>query len=329
MKLDRQQLGDIIHNVMSYEFDAQGTLHFKRFTESQLAAYKEESEGWYVRANASAGVTFDFISDSNYIALKMDLKEGSAQFWTSFDLHVDGIFTDTQAFSHLEQKLLSFSLPEGEHRITLYFPWTAETLVREVHLSDGATITPVTKRAKGIVFGDSITHGSVTQYTSLSYANQVASKTNVELINQGVGGYYFGARTIDESLISYRPDFILIAYGTNDYSRCETIEDFRNTVESYLEKLNQLFPETKKVAVLPIFRNDLNNQTREKYRSYSFEDSKQVLLDIYARYDTIHVLEETGMPHIPGVFVTDYLHPNELGFTFMAQTISEELKKLL
>ena len=54
MKLDRQQLGDIIHNVMSYEFDAQGTLHFKRFTESQLAAYKEESE----YCAASAGVTF-------------------------------------------------------------------------------------------------------------------------------------------------------------------------------------------------------------------------------------------------------------------------------
>ena len=83
------------------------------------------------------------------------------------------------------------------------------------------------------------------------------------------------------------------------------------------------------LAVLPIYRNDENNQTRVKYRDYLLDDARQILLDTYAKYDNIHVLKETGIPHIPEVFIEDYLHPNELGFTFMSKAISKEVEKLL
>ncbi len=327
MRLGKAEIEKIIHNVLSYDYDDDGRLHFRRFTQSQREAYKEESYDWLVRANASASVTFDFVTDSEYIALKFDLYLGSSQNWANFDLYVDGIYCEHKRFENLSAKLISFPLPEGEHRITLYFPWTAETVVNEVHLSDGASIREVQKKAKAIVFGDSITQGYVTEYTSLTYANQVAREAHIELINQGIGGYYFGINSIDESLVSYNPDFIMIAYGTNDYSRYDARQEFEMYVPKYIEKLTSLFPNTKMLAILPIYRNDENNQKREKYRDYTLNDAREILLSIYEKYDNIHVLRETGIPRIPEVFVSDYLHPNELGFTFMAKAIGKEILK--
>ena len=78
---------------------------------------------------------------------------------------------------------------------------------------------------------------------------------------------------------------------------------------------------------MPIYRNDENNQTREKYRDYTLEDAREMLVSIYEKYENIFVIKETGIPRIPGAYVNDYLHPNELGFTFMAKTIGKELLK--
>ena len=327
MKLDRTKLNKLIHNVISYDYDEQGSLHFRRFTESQRKSYEAESSDWLKRANASASVTFDFITDSDYLALKFDLYSGSSQNRASFDLYVDGVFYAHKRFDNLNAKLISFALPMGMHRITLYFPWTAETVVNEVHLSVGAVIEELPKRKKVIFLGDSITQGYVTEYTSLTYVNMVATDLDIEAVNQGIGGYYFGINSIDESLALYTPDVITIAYGTNDYSRYDDKHDFETNVSKYIAKLISLFPNTKMLAVLPIYRNDENNQTREKYRDYTLDDARRILMGIYEKYDNVSILIESGIPRIPDVFVSDYLHPNELGFTFMSKSIGKELQK--
>ena len=327
MKLNKEQLGKMIHNVLSYDYDEEGKLHFRRFTELQFHVYEKESNEYLLRANTSAGVTFDFVTDSEYLVLDIDMYAGS-ESWSNFDLYVDGIYTAHKKFTNTCQRLVSFSLPEGRHRITLYFPWSIEVVINAVYLSDGASITEVPKKAKAIIVGDSITQGYITEYTSLTYANQVAREMDIELVNQGVGGYYFGSDSIDEALISYEPNFIIIAYGTNDYSRYDTSEEFKTHVLTYMERLTSLFPNTKMLAILPIFRNDENHQAREKYRDYTLDDAKQILLDVYAQYAHIHVLKETGIPHISEVFAEDYLHPNALGFTFMAKAIEDAIKYL-
>ena len=329
MKLQKEDIEKIIHNTLSYGIADNGEVHFKRFTEPQLSAYKEQSEDWYIRANASASVTFDFITDSSYIALKFDLFPGSSRKWAGFDLYIDGVFHKHKKFDGLDSKLVSFSLPRGEHRVTLYFPWSAKTVVNEIHLSDNAKINPVTKKAKALFLGDSITQGYDTGYPSLSYVNAVAQELNIEAVNQGVGGYYFGIDSIDESLTEYAPDFISVAYGTNDYSRYETANEYERNASAYVEKLVALFPDTKILAILPIYRNDENNNAREKYRNYTLNDARNILTGIYEKYSNVHVLKETNIPHIPQVFVSDYLHPNELGFSFMAKTIIKEILKWL
>lgn len=329
MKLDREQLGKIVHHVLACDYDEKDRMHFRRFTASQQEVYKEQSQDWFVRTNASSGVTFDFMTDSDYIDLDVDLEVGSAHSESSFDLYVDGIFTSYIRYEDLGRKSVCFSLPEGEHRITVYFPWTVKTIVNEVHLSEGAGVVEVIKRAKAIVFGDSISQGYIAKNTSLSYANQVARETDIELVNQGIGGYYFEERSIDASLVSYGPDLIIVAYGTNDYSRCQDKEIFRTKVSGYIRKLTSLFPNTKILAILPIYRNDKNIQKHEQTHNYTLDEARHMLIDIYTEYGSICVLKETGIPHIAEAFSADYLHPNNLGFTFMAGGITKELKQMM
>lgn len=329
MKLNTSQLGKIIHNVLSYSFDENGKLHFHRFSQEQREIYALESQDWAMKTQSSASVTLDFVTDSDFIALKFDLYPGSSQKWGSIDLYVDGVFYANRYADDLSIKLAGFRLPEGQHRVTVYFPWSAQSVVSEVHLSDGASIIPVEKDLKLLCFGDSITQGYTSKYTSLSYVNQVSRALDAEVVNQGIGGYYFNETTIDESILSCKPDIITVAYGTNDYSRYETAEEYALNTGKYIQKLASLFPDTKIVGILPIYRNDQNYQVRKLYRSYSLEDARQILRQQYEALPNGYVLEETGIPHIPQVYAPDFLHPNEFGFSLMSQGVIRKLKEIL
>lgn len=329
MILERKVIEKIIHNVLSYNFDDRGRLHFSRFSESQQKTYEAESRDWLVRANASASVTFDFISNSDYIALKVDLYPGSSHSWAGFDLYVDGVFCEHKRVEGLGANVISFDLPNGVHRVTLYFPWTTETVVEAVYLSDEASVEPISKRKTVLAFGDSITQGYVAELSSLTYVNQLSRDLDLEIVNQGIGGYYFNEATIDKSIVALKPDLITVAYGTNDYSRYDLREDFLKNTSKYIEKLVELFPDTQILGVLPFYRNDYKNQARQRYRTYSLDEGREILTAIYGRYQNIQVLKETGIPRIPETYISDYLHPNELGFTFIAKGVEKKIEQML
>lgn len=329
MKLNPSELSRMIHNVLSFSFDENGSLHFHRFSQQQREIYELESSDWAVKTRSSASATLDFITDSQYITLKFDLYPGSSQKWGSVDLYVDGVFYDNRYAEDLSIKLAGFALPEGQHRVTVYFPWSAQTVVNEVHLSDGASIIPVEKKCKLLCFGDSITQGYTSRYTSLSYVNQTARALDAEVVNQGIGGYYFNESTIDSSIVSYQPDVITVAYGTNDYSRYETAQEYAQHSGRYIQKLAALFPDAKILGILPIYRNDENHQVRKLYRSYSLDDAREILKNHYLSLPNGYVLEETGIPHIPQVYAPDFLHPNALGFSLMAQGVIRKLQELI
>ena len=59
---------------------------------------------------------------------------------------------------------------------------------------------------------------------------------------------------------------------------------------------------------------------------------KEYPLERYFYYESCakgHVIEQTGIPHLSDVYAPDFLHPNEMGFTFMAQGIAQKLESLL
>lgn len=329
MKLDNAQVSKLAHNVLSSSIDENGSLHFHRFSESQRQTYAQESPDWIMKTKASAAATLDFVTDSDTVALKFDLFSASSQKWAAVDVCVDGVLYDSRYTDDLTVKLAGFRLPEGQHRVTVYLPWSTETVLHELHLSDGATVTPVEKAGKMLCFGDSITQGYTSRFPSLSYVSQVARALDMEVVNQGIGGYYFNELTLDESITAYKPDVITVAYGTNDYSRYETAREFAEPAEKYIRKLAELFPDTRIVGILPIYRNDQNYRVRSLYRSYSLDEARQLLRSCYEALPNGYVISQTGIPHVAQAYAPDFLHPNEFGFTPMAQGITRQLQEIL
>ena len=178
-------------------------------------------------------------------------------------------------------------------------------------------------------FGDSITQGYIAKYPSLSYVNRTVSALDAEVINQGIGGYVFNEAVIDDSILPCKPDIITVAYGTNDYSRYETIEEYGEQSGKYIQKLAALFPDTPIVGLLPIYRNDENHNARKLYRTYSLDDARKLLREQYTAIPNGYVLEETGIAHLSDFYASDYLHPNDLGFGLMAQGVIRKLQAIL
>lgn len=327
MKLSVADWQKIVHNAVSCKVDESGGMILCRFTQSQMDTVTRSSADWLKKAKSSAAMTLDFITDSDILVLKFDLFPGSSRQTASLDLYVDGVFYASKQMG-LDGKLAGFQLPAGQHRVTVYFPWSAQLVIRAVNLSEGASVQSVEKSCKLLCLGDSITQGYDAAFTSLTYVNQIARELNAEVIDQGIGGHIFHVDYIDESMQQINPDLITVAYGTNDYGLYETLEEYAAHTGAYLRKLAQLFPNTKILGILPIYRNDGNYQARKLYRPYSMDDARQVLRSQYAEIGA-YVVEETGIAHLPNMYAPDFLHPNDLGFSLMAKGILKKIKEIL
>ncbi len=326
MVVDRDTLKKILHGYLYSAYDAKGSLHLYRFTKRQQAVYLAKGEKTLGRCNASASIYLDFITDSDFLRMTFDTVSGSAVSYMGFDLYVDGVFTENRSFNDCHIPEIWFALPQGTHRITLYFPWSCKVAVHTVELSENAAIKPVNRAHRAMAFGDSITQGYTTMKPSFSYVNMLSRELDVEIINQGVGGFYFDENTIDEELSAYAPEFLLIAYGTNDFSKNSDPETFRNNASSYIDKFCRVFRGRKIYGILPIFRSDSSITDPATDARYSFQDAKRMLTEIYQSHPGITIIHETGIPHIREAFAQDCVHPVDLGHILMANGIARYLE---
>lgn len=326
MKLNNEQIKSITHGVLDLNKDG---IVFNRFLKEQYKAFEDEYVEWLIRAKSSAGVSFDFITDSDYFAMRYIFDKGSSKDFGCFDIYIDRVMVNHKHFD-ITDEYLGFEIPKGEHRVTIYFPWTFETKLNEVYLSDNSIIKEVTHDRKILAIGDSITQGYISEYPSLSYASIVGFDLDVELVNQGIGGYYFNPDSLTDNLNKFNFDLVTLAYGTNDYVRCECKYEFIEHAKSYIDKLLGIFEKDRILAILPIYRadNDYHNEVRNLYKEYKFEESISILKSIYDQYG-IQYIEEVGIPHLNEFYAPDGTHPNEFGFQIYGKNVSNRIKKLL
>jgi len=148
------------------------------------------------------------------------------------------------------------SLSKGEKRITLYLPNLWIATLSNITLDEGAFVKKHEKKKKLLMMGDSITHGFDAYFPSLSYANLIAKKFDFDMTNQAIGGEMFKEASLPESS-SLTPDYITVAYGTNDWSWSEkTLEECVENARKYFKKLTSLYKSSKIIYISPLYRGD-------------------------------------------------------------------------
>ena len=323
-QLSFEQLIQLFTGVASFE-EENGYLKLCRYTKNQMQFYKRTSDRNFLRAGASAAIILDFNTDSTTLSFNCKTVRASSLQMGYIDIYVDGKLNVHKGKNDSDENEINidFKMPVGTKRVTVYFPCLFSSQIKEFKIDRGSYIEKIQKDKKFIFFGDSITQGYISEFPSLSYANQIGSKFNAEIMNQAIGGEFFDATHLDETL-KYIPDVIFVAYGTNDWN---AEKDITENATQYFDKLTKMYPKAKIIDILPIWRTDI--EIKNATRKYTFDTAKEYIRNVCAKYDNVIVLD--GFDYVPHFqnFYFDHVHPNELGYAYYADALEKDLKKIL
>ena len=327
MKVSLDRIREITRGAAWIE-EKDGLVHFHRFTAEQEAIYEPINEEFYIKAKGTAGVQMKFKTNSRKLGIAVRTEVSSTRRFFSVDVMVNGVtigqlenYSDipwpdvnVQHYNTIEYPLGDFSgefeLGDGEKTVTLCFPWAVVACLRELTLDDGATLEPVKAARKGIIFGDSITHGYDTLASANSYASMLALALDADARNKAIGAEVFFPPMAQAKDEGFDPDFITVAYGTNDWS-LKTQDELRANCRAFYQALSENYPNAKIFAITPIWRADY-----QEYRAFGdFMLVEQYIRELTA--DLPNVICVRGfdfVPHDRALFADLFLHPTEAGF---------------
>ena len=332
MKLTTEQIRAITLGATRTE-EIDGATHFYRFTEEQEEYYKNQTynKGFYGKVFSTAGIRLEFVTNSRSLALKIEARQTPTTITRKYffvSVFCNGqklglIGSDTAAEGIFEA---SHMLPEGENTVCIYFPWAVITLLHSLTLDDGATITPVKKKCKMLQYGDSITHGYDTREPQNSYASIVADTFSADARNKAIGGEIFQPTLATLSDEGFEPDYITVAYGTNDWSHCDSYKELMDGCHGFYHNLATLYPNAKIFAITPIWRGSEN----EEKPAGPFSIVAEIIRDAVADLPSVTVIDGYGfVPPEAACFSPDLLHPVDLGFSHYGRNLVAELKKYI
>lgn len=320
MKLDFETVKNITRGALSTVTEG-GYIRFHRMTDRQADVFYAVNEGFLKKVYATSSVYMDFMTDSDFIRLCYGaVKNGSSRNNCNFDILVNGnLYMHITDTPDSDGGVINVSLDGKENRVQIFFPNLANPGVEYMEIKDGAFITPNTPKKTILCHGDSITQGYDATYPCSSYVNLLSRHFDAEVINQAIGGACFNADVVEK--ISKTPDFITVAYGTNDWNCGD--ENFESNVKRFLQRLCNFYPTTTVYVILPIWRKDYDRITLVG----TFKKAVDYIRNIAKEFDNIKVIEgDSLVPHNEALFWDGYLHPNDMGFKFYADGLIKELK---
>ena len=333
MQLSVEQIRSITTGAVSIEQEETG-ICFYRFNPEQRALYQPRVRLLAEKMLSTAGIQCSFRTDSSTLFLRTTVSKGSASDHFSFDLFVNGTHMDSlDNFSRgtdadscvLGTYEKTFVLGPGEKDVCLYFPWSVAVAVEELSLDAGACVTPMLPEKKLLVYGDSITHGNTVRYSCNHYIPRLARSMHVQVRNKAIAG----TTTFPEMALSespYAPDYVLVAYGSNDWDRHEEAffaENYRKMMQTIAEN----YPRAQVFVISPIWRDDQNTRQRKMGPLSVIEKN---ILAIAGDYPNVTVIPGMELvPHDLQYYADAGLHPNDAGYEFYFCNLWPKIKAAL
>ena len=340
MKLNLKQIKSITQGATSV-FEKDGYCEFHRYTKEQELLYLDVNNTRPLalscsKALAAAGIKLQFLSNTKNLSITAKFLNGASRNFFSLDVCCNNEFVGAiSSHSEMPQNIYgevqptetqkSFTFDGEENEISIYFPFTAITFIKEIVIDDDAYIKPVKPNKILLAFGDSITQGYDCFRSFNSYVHKVAKAFGYEVYNKAVGGERFFPK-LAELKDDFTPDLITVAYGTNDWNADITRETFTNNCYEFIKNLKTNYPNTKIVVISPIWRKDFEQDKK----AGSFLGLYDLIKEQTLKFDNVYSIN--GFDFVPkdsSFFSDERLHPNELGFLHYANNLIKELKKII
>ena len=343
-------------NYLNYEKTTDGYFMFQRFLEEQKEAY-QLNDMYRNGYQATTGVRLRFMTNGDRVQIQgrvTFIKTGILFFFmqptthyqeigkckkrippkgtkfrnaeeienTGFELVVDG---SSQGHRTIENGSCSFPFMNPNHEwkeVTIYLPQNAMGEVKAVEVN-GEVKKAKAKNGKLLSLGDSITAGRIGRFASNSYVMQLAEKLQMEALNQGVPGYTFYSDSLSGlEKLTFEPQLITIAYGTNDWNFAPNRECVQENIQKYFAQIQNLFPETPKVVITPIWRAD---EEKPSYYGTITEIREYISRDAKAMQHVTVVAGDELLPHDRELYRDRYVHPDDNGQRLYAEHLYQKL----
>lgn len=337
MKLNLDQIRSVTSGAVQITQETDG-FHFFRFTKEQM-----ELEHPYVphlkrKFCATAGIKLSFRTDSCSLYLRTDMTIGSGRGYYALDVVVNGVLCGgIDNFSHLElpdnyTELVyeravhetDIELGEGEKEVSIYFPWGACTVLQELALDDGSHMDSLVPSKKILVFGDSIAQGYDVLRPSCHHVSKLGLALDAAVYNKALGGAV-SFPELAQARESFDPDYILVAYGTNDWRKIP-LDDFLIRYRALLTAVGENYPAAQVFLVTPIWRKDSD----VTYAAGPFSDIARHIHGIAADFPSFHIIYGMDLiPHKESFYADQYLHPNDDGFDQYFNHLWPQIERLV
>jgi len=337
MKLNFNQICSICLGAVRAKETEDG-VRLYRFTEEQEEIYRRANADFYRKSFATAGMKLYFETDSCSLFMRVNVTPGASREYFSFDVTANGKsvgYLDNYSDVALPQDYTKIKLPQGEFskmfslgegtkKVCVYLPWSVAVEIRELSLEENAFIKPIKPVKKLLAFGDSITQGYDALHPSRRYAARLAEALDAEEINKGIGGEIFFP-ALAESRDAFEPDYITVAYGTNDWNRTKE-EDFKNRCQAFFAALSKHYSKAQIFAITPIWRKDCMETRAFGEFSRVAEDIENIVSS-FKNVKCIHGFE--FVPQDENYFADLRLHPNDSGFEYYFLNLYEQVMRSL
>lgn len=327
MKLTLEQLQAITTGAVEILQEENG-VRFFRFNQEQRELRQPRVTYPAEKMYSTAGIQFFFRTDSPSLYLRTTVEKGSASDHFSFDLFVNGQHTDS--LENLSTRQLgtyekTFRLGAGEKDICLYFPWSVAVVIEELSLEEGASLIPTLPEKKLLVYGDSVTHGNTVRYSCNHYIPRLARAMGVQVRNKAIAGTTsFPDMVCLES--PYEPDYVLVAYGSNDWDRHEE-PFFAEQYRAMLALIAEKYPQAPVFVISPIWRGDQETRQRKMGPLSTIEKN---IVAIAKDFPNVTVIPGIDLvPHDLSQFADAGLHPNDEGYGLYFQNLWPKLQAAL
>lgn len=176
--------------------------------------------------------------------------------------------------------------------------------------------------------GGSITQGSLSSAPETCYAYLVYDwwkrkfpESEITFINAGIGGTtsQFGVSRVEDHLLKYRPDFVLVEFAVND----DNTEFFEETYESLIRRT---YGDVCAPAVM--LMNNVRYDDGTNAEDMHLKVAQAYDLPMVSMKNTIWPEVESGRIQTRDI-TPDDLHPNDAGHALVAEVIISFLEKVL
>ncbi len=299
---------------------------------------REVSEGvYYLHTNTSGGRII-FETDSPYVAVKMTAKENSRlphmplTGVAGFDLYIfeDGkftyyrTFTPPYGFDGGYESVVDFMTP-GSKKVMLHFPLyhNVDTLCIGLQKdSELSSFAPYKDVPPILYYGSSITQGGCASRPGNNYPAIISRQNMIDFICLGFSGNAHGELAMADYIASLELSVFVMDYDHNDNADALMLHH-----EPFYKRYREKRPSTPIIFVTaPDFDADKLEYAKKRSavrRTYdnavAAGDKNVYFIDGETLFGTAH----------RDCCTVDSCHPNDLGFSKMADVIYEKIRQLV